>query len=130
MPQPSISALTQQFLAWVALAPRTYGDTMEAWRTSCPRMPVWEDAVSDGLVRVESGGAMKDAKVVLTARGRAALADAGDQIAPAAMFTISAKSATLNRNDTTPCAVTVRRIERDATPTSDTCDVMPITNEK
>jgi hypothetical protein len=74
MSRPPISALTQQFLAWVALAPRTYGDTMEAWRTSCPRMTVWEDAISDRLVRLENGGAMRDAKVLLTARGVAALA--------------------------------------------------------
>ncbi len=72
MPEP-VTALTQQFLAWVALAPRTYGDTMEAWRTTCPRMTVWEDAVSEGLVRLENGGAMKDAKVVLTPRGQQAL---------------------------------------------------------
>jgi hypothetical protein len=31
---------------------------------------VWEDAVSDGLVRLESFGPMKNAKVLLTARGR------------------------------------------------------------
>jgi hypothetical protein len=45
--------LTLQFLAWVAEAPRSYRQTMEAWRTSCPRMPVWEDAVDDGLVVVD-----------------------------------------------------------------------------
>ena len=43
---------------------------MEAWRTSCPRMPVWEDAVSDGLVEIRPGGAMRDREVVLTQRGR------------------------------------------------------------
>ncbi len=42
--------LTLQFLAWVGERPRTYSQVMEAWRTSCPRMPVWEDAVDDGLV--------------------------------------------------------------------------------
>jgi len=73
MSSPPISALTQQFLTWVAAVPRSYGDTMEAWRTSCPRMTVWEDAVSDRLVRLENGGAMKDAKVLLTPRGQAAL---------------------------------------------------------
>jgi hypothetical protein len=73
MSQPPISALTQQFLVWVAGAPRTYGDTMEAWRTSCPGMTVWEDAVSERLVRLENGGSMRDARVVLTPRGRAAL---------------------------------------------------------
>lgn len=42
--------LTLQFLAWVDERPRSYAQVMEAWRTSCPRMPVWEDAVDDGLV--------------------------------------------------------------------------------
>ena len=74
MPPPPISALAQQFLAWVELSPRTYGDAMEAWRTTCPRMTVWEDAVSARFVRLENGGAMRDARVVLTPQGRAALA--------------------------------------------------------
>jgi hypothetical protein len=69
-----ISALTLQFLTWVAAAPRGYGDIMEAWRTTCPRMTVWEDAVSEGFVRLQSNGARKDCKVVLTERGRKALA--------------------------------------------------------
>ena len=45
-------ALVLQLLEWVAARPRTYRDTMEAWRTSCPRMPVWEDALANGLVTV------------------------------------------------------------------------------
>jgi hypothetical protein len=46
------------------------------------------------------------------------------------MFTDSASSAVLNRNDTAPCAVTVRRTRFDVTATSDTCEVMPMTSEK
>jgi hypothetical protein len=72
MSEPS-SLLTRQFLSWVAARPRTYGDVMEAWRSTCPRMTVWEDAVRDGLVRVHNGGAMRKGAVVLTARGRAQL---------------------------------------------------------
>ncbi|MBX9700350.1 MAG: hypothetical protein K2X74_13000, partial [Acetobacteraceae bacterium] len=37
-------------VAWVAAAPRPYGEVIEAWRTSCPRLTVWEDAVDRGLV--------------------------------------------------------------------------------
>jgi hypothetical protein len=66
-------ALTLQFLAWVAGGPRTYGEAMEAWRSTCPRLSIWEDAVRDGLVRLENGGAMKASRVVLTPAGRAAL---------------------------------------------------------
>jgi hypothetical protein len=65
-----VNSLTLQFLAWVSAAPRSYGEAMEAWRTTCPRMTVWEDAVSDGLIRLEANGPMKDAKVSLTAHGR------------------------------------------------------------
>jgi hypothetical protein len=36
---------------------------MEAWKSSCPRLTVWEDAVADGLVRVQRG------TVLLTAAG-------------------------------------------------------------
>ncbi len=63
--------LTRQFLAWVNEAPRTYADAMEAWRTSCPRMTIWEDAVRDGLVRLANGhGAMGAAPVMITERGK------------------------------------------------------------
>ena len=76
-PSPdALALLTLQFLAWVAEQPRTYPETMEAWRTSCPRLPVWEDATSAGWVRRERGG-----RVVLTPQGQAALA-AGHAAAP------------------------------------------------
>jgi hypothetical protein len=60
--------LTLQFLAWLAERPRGYAETMDAWRTSCPRLSIWEDARLDGLVRLERG------VVSLTDSGRAALA--------------------------------------------------------
>jgi hypothetical protein len=40
-------------------------------------MPIWEDAVRDGLVRIENGGAMKSSRVVLTAGGKARLSTSG-----------------------------------------------------
>jgi hypothetical protein len=67
-------ALTQQFLAWVAEAPRTYADA-EAWRRSCPHLSIWEDSISDGLVRFERDQSMQQARLVVTARGRALLAE-------------------------------------------------------
>lgn len=48
--------LTLQFLDWLAAAPRSYADVMEAWRTSCPRLSIWEDAVEDGLVELDGAG--------------------------------------------------------------------------
>ena len=50
---PDTDLLMLQFLRWVAERPRTYADVMEAWRTSCPRMSIWEDAQADGLVQIE-----------------------------------------------------------------------------
>jgi hypothetical protein len=66
-------ALTQLFLAWVAEAPRSYADA-EAWRRSCPHLSIWEDAISDELVRYEGGASMQERRLVLTARGHAFLA--------------------------------------------------------
>ena len=66
-------ALTQQFLAWVAEAPRSYADA-EAWRRSCPHLSIWEDSISDGLVRFEPDKSMQQGRLVVTARGRALLA--------------------------------------------------------
>ncbi|MBM3536234.1 MAG: hypothetical protein FJX55_00160 [Alphaproteobacteria bacterium] len=68
----ALRLLTVQFLAWVAERPRTYAETMEAWRTSCPRLSVWEDATIAGLVRLE-GNAERQTMVKLTAAGQAAL---------------------------------------------------------
>ncbi len=45
-----LTPLTIDFLAWLARAPRTYADVMDAWRTSCPRLTIWEDAIDDGLI--------------------------------------------------------------------------------
>ena len=66
-------ALTLQLLAWIAARPRTYGETMEAWRTTCPRLTIWEDAVSDGLVTVDGADSMQDGRVLVTDSGRALL---------------------------------------------------------
>lgn len=68
-----MDTLTLQLVTWVSDRPRTYGEVMEVWTTTCPRMPIWEDAVSDGLVRVEGQGRMRERHVAVTARGRALL---------------------------------------------------------
>ncbi len=43
-------ALVLDFLEWVAKEPRSYAEVMDAWRTSCPRLPIWEDAAGHGFV--------------------------------------------------------------------------------
>jgi len=49
-----MTAPTHQLLEWIVEQPRTYADTIDAWRTTCPRLAVWEDALTDGLVRVDA----------------------------------------------------------------------------
>jgi D-3-phosphoglycerate dehydrogenase len=50
----TVEVLILDLLEWLARRDRSYEETMDAWRTSCPRLPVWEDANDLGLVRVES----------------------------------------------------------------------------
>jgi hypothetical protein len=45
-----LDPLILDLVEWVAKEPRAYADVMEAWRTSCPRLTVWEDAVERGFV--------------------------------------------------------------------------------
>ena len=53
MSDPVIESLILDLLQWLANGERTYEDVMEAWRTSCPRLTVWEDANDRGLVASE-----------------------------------------------------------------------------
>ena len=64
-------SLVRDLVRWVSEAPRPYDEVMTAWRTSCPRLTVWEDAVDAGLVRLEFEGAAR--VVTVTAEGRAFL---------------------------------------------------------
>jgi len=66
-------ALTVQLLDWIGDEPRSYVETMEAWRTSCPRLTIWEDALSAGLIERIPGRTLPEAKVRVTAKGRAQL---------------------------------------------------------
>lgn len=64
-----VDALILDLLEWIGPAPRAYSEVIEAWRTSCPRLPVWEEANARGLVeRRHQAGA--EAMVSVTALGR------------------------------------------------------------
>jgi hypothetical protein len=67
----TITAPTLQLLSWIVEWPRSYTETIDAWKTSCPRLSVWEDALSDRLVRVDRGS------VLLTAAGAELLTTRG-----------------------------------------------------
>jgi hypothetical protein len=47
----TVDALLCDMLAWLSRDARPYDEVMEAWRTSCPRLTVWEDAVDRGFVQ-------------------------------------------------------------------------------
>ena len=48
-----VAALILDLLDWLMVRDRTYEEVMDAWRTSCPRLPVWEDANDRGLITRE-----------------------------------------------------------------------------
>ena len=45
-----VESLILDLLEWLAGRDRSYEEVMDAWRTSCPKLPVWEDANDRGLV--------------------------------------------------------------------------------
>jgi hypothetical protein len=46
----TLDPLVHDLVEWVAREPRAYADVIDAWRTSCPRLTVWEEACERGLV--------------------------------------------------------------------------------
>jgi hypothetical protein len=64
------SALTLQLLEWISDRPRTYAEVLDAWRTTCPRLSIWEDACIDGLIDIAPDG---NRIVLLSPKGRALL---------------------------------------------------------
>lgn len=49
----AVEPLILDLLEWVANRDRTYEEAMDAWRTSCPRLPVWEEANERGLITTQ-----------------------------------------------------------------------------
>ena len=63
-----MDALVLDLVEWIAREPRLYAEVIETWRTSCPRLTIWEDAVDRGYVaRQPAAGA--GVRVVLTEGG-------------------------------------------------------------
>jgi len=75
---PVVEALILDLLEWIRQEDRAYEEVMEAWRTSCPKLPVWEDANDRGLLAQEWIGGRCIVKI--TEAGRAHL----DAFRPAA----------------------------------------------
>jgi hypothetical protein len=69
----SNDALIVQLVEWIGQEPRSYAETMDAWRTSCPRLTVWEDALSAGLIERVPAAGLRAAQVRVTPAGQACL---------------------------------------------------------
>jgi hypothetical protein len=76
-PEQITTPLILDFLEWLAAEPRPYAEVMDDWRTSCPRLTVWEDAIDRGLVARRWEGAGRAPVVALTAEGRRMLQKSG-----------------------------------------------------
>ena len=63
-------ALTLQLLEWIADRPHSYAEVLDAWKTSCPRLSIWEDACAAGLIDCAAG---RGRIVVLSKKGEAML---------------------------------------------------------
>ena len=68
------ASLTLQLLEWAAASPRSRSELMEAWKSTCPRLSIWEDACADGLLGCGPG---RDAPVFLTEKGQGLLRTGG-----------------------------------------------------
>ncbi len=51
----STDPLVLDLVEWIAREPRLYAEVIETWRTSCPRLTIWEDAVDRGFGRARNG---------------------------------------------------------------------------
>jgi hypothetical protein len=70
-------ALVLDFVEWIAREPRLYSEVIATWRTSCPRLTIWEDAVDRGYVERETVAGFglvvmvtEDGEKLLRAHGR------------------------------------------------------------
>jgi hypothetical protein len=72
----TLDPLIMDLVAFVAAKPRPYDEVIDAWRTSCPRLTVWEDAIDRGLI-TRSRAADKTLIVQATSAGLRLLHDSG-----------------------------------------------------
>ncbi len=76
-----LDPLILDLLEWLGREPRSYAEVIDAWRTSCPRLTVWEDAIDRGFaVREHARG--REVMIRLTAAGRAFLREQGRSDVP------------------------------------------------
>ena len=74
-----VEDLILDLLEWVTQRDRTYEEVMEAWRTSCPRLPVWEEANDRGLVIREDVNGLCVVRITSSGRDPLGQRDSGKQ---------------------------------------------------
>lgn len=74
MPDPVVEALIFDLLNWLNRGDRTYDDLMNAWRTSCPKLPIWEEANDRALVEIETQASGERQLIRVSAAGHSFLA--------------------------------------------------------
>lgn len=68
----AVEPLVLDLLEWIGGEPRAYSEVIEVWRTSCPRLPVWEEANARGFIeRQHQAG--DEARVLVSPVGKAYL---------------------------------------------------------
>lgn len=67
----TVESLLFDLLEWIGPHPRPYAEVQEVWRTSCPRLPVWEEAMDRGYIETQFEAGR--GRFVLVSPGGAAL---------------------------------------------------------
>ena len=69
--------LVLDFVEWIAREPRAYSEVVDTWKTSCPRLTIWEDAAEGGYVARQTVAGLglvltvtEDGRKVLRRHGR------------------------------------------------------------
>jgi hypothetical protein len=85
----SVESLVLDLLEWIGPEPRPYDEVMDAWRTSCPRLPVWEEANDRGFIE-RRNGCGRGVLIALSAAGLEHLRD--KRVAPSPLVVAPATS--------------------------------------
>jgi hypothetical protein len=89
MVRNDLDPLILDLLEWIGREPRSYADVIDAWRTSCPRLTVWEDAIDRGFAAREHVRG-REVMIRLTAAGREFLREHGRIVGGAPQQTVIA----------------------------------------
>ena len=67
----AVESLLLDLLEWVARSEKSYQEVIDAWRTSCPKLPVWEEANDRGFLAIDEVSGLRIVRI--TSPGRAFL---------------------------------------------------------